>query len=139
IAQIELFCHNQSRWSSDHRKSIRYTRRRALSRPKVKPLGLQYFTAMNKRIAVLMDGGHVRSYARKAKKSFVPDYIEKIAHASALADEVIHRILYYDCPPYTGEAVLPVSGVKKAFSGSDKWLHDLSRKDLFAIRTGVLK
>ena len=34
---------------------------------------------------------------------------------------------------------MPVSGTKKAFSGSDKWLHDLSRKDLFAVRVGVLK
>jgi hypothetical protein len=76
---------------------------------------------------------------RKAKKTYVPDYIEKIAHSCALADEVIHRILYYDCPPYQGEAVQPVSGTKKPFVGSDKWLHELSHKDLFAIRTGILK
>ena len=94
---------------------------------------------MKQKIAVLIDGGHLRSYARKAKKSYVPDYIEKIGHACALADEVIHRILYYDCPPFEGEAVQPVSGTKKAFSGSDQWLHELSRKDLFAVRTGVLK
>ena len=94
---------------------------------------------MKQKIAVLIDGGHLRVYARKAKQSFVPDYIEKIGHACALTDEVIHRILYYDCPPYEGQAVLPVSGTKKAFSGSDKWLHDLSHKDLFAVRTGVLK
>jgi uncharacterized LabA/DUF88 family protein len=94
---------------------------------------------MKQNIAVLIDGGHLRSYARKAKRLFVPDYIEKIGHACALADEVIHRILYYDCPPYEGEAIQPVSGIKKAFTGSDKWLHDLSHKDLFAVRTGVLK
>jgi uncharacterized LabA/DUF88 family protein len=94
---------------------------------------------MKQNIAVLIDGGHLRSCARKAKKLFVPDYIERIGHACALADEVIHRILYYDCPPYEGEAIQPVSGTKKAFTGSDKWLHDLSHKDLFAVRTGVLK
>jgi uncharacterized LabA/DUF88 family protein len=92
-----------------------------------------------KKIAVLIDGGHLRSYVRRAKKSFVPDYIEKIGHACALADEVVHRILYYDCKPYKGEAIQPVSGTKKAFSGSDTWLHELSRKDLFAVRVGVLK
>jgi uncharacterized LabA/DUF88 family protein len=92
-----------------------------------------------KKIAVLIDGGHLRSYARRSKKSFVPDYIEKVGHACALADEVIHRILYYDCPPYKGEATLPVSGTKKPFGGSDAWLHELSRKDLFAVRVGVLK
>ena len=94
---------------------------------------------MKQKIAVLIDGGHLRAYANKASKSFVPDYIEKIGHACALADEVVQRILYYDCGPYLGEAVLPVSGAKKQFTGSDKWLHDLSHKDLFAIRVGVLK
>lgn len=34
---------------------------------------------------------------------------------------------------------MPVSGVKKQFSGSDKWLHDLAHKDLLAVRTGILK
>ena len=102
-------------------------------------MGLHHIVAMKQRIAVLIDGGHLRVHARKAKKTFDPDYIEKIAHACALADEVIHRILYYDCPPYEGEAVLPVSGIKKQFTGSDKWLHQLSHKDLFAVRTGVLK
>ena len=94
---------------------------------------------MKQKIAVLIDGGHLRVCVKKANKAFVPDYIERIGHACALADEVIHRILYYDCPPYQGEAVQPVSGVKKPFTGSDKWLHDLSYKDLFAVRVGVLK
>ncbi len=94
---------------------------------------------MKQKIAVLIDGGHLRVYTRKSGNSFVPDYIEKIAHACALADEVIQRILYYDCRPYEGEAIRPVSGTKKAFGGSDKWLHDLSHKDLFAVRIGVLK
>ncbi|HEY3740703.1 MAG TPA: NYN domain-containing protein [Bryobacteraceae bacterium] len=94
---------------------------------------------MKQKVAVLMDGGHLRSYARKAKKTFIPDYIEKLGHACATADEVIHRILYYDCAPYNGDATLPVSGTKKTFAGSDAWLHELSRKDLFAVRVGVLK
>ena len=48
-------------------------------------------------------------------------------------------MLFYDCPPYTGSAVQPVSGTHRAFTGSATWLHELSRKDLFAVRTGVLK
>lgn len=94
---------------------------------------------MSKKIAILIDGGHLRVYARKAKKAFVPDYIEKIAHDCSLSDECIHRILYYDCPPFEGETTLPVSGQKRTFGGSDKWLHDLAHKDLFAVRTGILK
>jgi len=80
------------------------------------------------KIAVLMDGGHLRVYARKAKKAYVPD-IEKFGLMCASADEIIHRILYYDCPPYEGEATQPVTGVKRTFSGSEK----------FAVRIGVLK
>jgi hypothetical protein len=94
---------------------------------------------MKQKIAVHIDGGHLRVYARKAEKPYVPDYIEKIALGRALADEVIHRILYYGCRPYQGEAIQPVSGIKKSFEGSDKWLHELSHKDLFAVRVGVLK
>lgn len=94
---------------------------------------------MKPKIAVLIDGGHLRVYTRKARKSFVPDYIEKIALSCALSDEIIHRILYYDCPPYEGNETLPVSGTRKNFTGSHTWLHDLAKKNLFAVRTGVLK
>ena len=91
------------------------------------------------RVAVLIDGGNLRVLAKKAKHLYNPDYIEKIAHACANADEKIFRILYYDCAPYTGEVKLPVSGNAFNFIGSDKWLKDLAKKDYFAVRQGVLK
>jgi hypothetical protein len=95
---------------------------------------------MSKRkIAVMIDGGHSRVYAKKAKYDYVPEYIEKIAHACALSDEEIYRILYYDCAPFVGVTTLPISGGIKKFDGSDAWLHELARKDLFAVRRGVLK
>ena len=87
----------------------------------------------------MLDGGHVRVHAKKAGKTFDPDYIEKIGHACAGKDEVIHRIMYYDCAPYNGSAILPVSGHRKQFSNSDEWLKKLSYKDLFSVRLGVLK
>ncbi len=68
---------------------------------------------MKKKIAVLIDGGHLRVYTRKARKNFVPDYIEKVAHSCSLADEEIHRVLFYDCPPYNGSAIQPVSGYRE--------------------------
>ena len=92
-----------------------------------------------RKIAVMMDGGHTRVYAKKAGYSYVPDYIEKIAHACALSDEEIYRVLYYDCAPFQGTATLPISGTKKTFVGADAWLHELSRKDYFAVRRGILK
>lgn len=94
---------------------------------------------MNKKIAVMLDGGHLRVYTKKAGHTFNPGYIEKIGLACAVTGEEILRILYYDCAPYEGTATLPVSGLKHTFSGSDAWLHELSHKDLFAVRRGILK
>lgn len=91
------------------------------------------------RVAVLIDGGHLRVLAKKAGKTYDPDYIEKVAHACVASDETMLRALYYDCAPYTGSAKLPVSGGQHAFSGSDHWLRELATKDLIAVRRGVLK
>lgn len=91
------------------------------------------------KIIVFIDGGFLRVHAKKAKRIYTPDLIEKFAHACKSADEEIFRILYYDCAPYMGEVKLPVSGMRHQFQGSDQWLHELSHKDLFAVRRGVLK
>lgn len=91
------------------------------------------------KIAVMIDGGFVRVLAKNAGKTYDPAFIEKLGQSCALAGEEIHRILYYDCAPFAGTVTLPVSGGKHAFGGSDAWLHELSRKDLFAVRRGVLK
>jgi uncharacterized LabA/DUF88 family protein len=88
---------------------------------------------------ILIDGGFLRALVNRAKKVYDPDFIEKFAHSCKSADEAIFRILYYDCAPYVGLQKLPVSGQDHQFQGSDKWLHDLSHKDLFAVRRGVLK
>lgn len=94
---------------------------------------------MGKLVAVMLDGGHLRVCAKRSGYTYDPDYIEKIGLACVAKEEEIYRILYYDCAPYKGEAILPVSGQRTAYTASDKWLHDLARKDLFAVRRGVLK
>jgi uncharacterized LabA/DUF88 family protein len=94
---------------------------------------------MAKKIAIMLDGGHLRVYAKRAGHNFNPNYIEKIGLACAATDEEIFRILYYDCAPYEGTVILPVSGKPTIFSGNDAWMHELARKNLFAIRRGVLK
>jgi uncharacterized LabA/DUF88 family protein len=91
------------------------------------------------RSAILIDGGFLRVQAKRAKKIYNPDYIEKFALACISKDEELFRVLYYDCAPYTGSVKLPVSGTAHQFQGSDAWLEELSRKDLFAVRRGVLK
>ena len=91
------------------------------------------------KIAILIDGGHVRVLAKRAGKTFNEHFVEKLALKCRLGNEEIQRVLYYDCAPYSGTVTLPVSGGKHSFSGSDRWLHDLAHKDLFAVRRGVLK
>jgi hypothetical protein len=44
------------------------------------------------KIAVMLDGGHVRVPAKKAGKTYDPAYIERIGLACGLTGETIHRI-----------------------------------------------
>jgi uncharacterized LabA/DUF88 family protein len=92
-----------------------------------------------KKVAILVDGGYLRAISTKASKKYDPDFIEKFAHGCQASDEEIFRILYYDCAPFNGTAKLPVSGTVHTFKGSDQWLIDLSKRELFAVRKGVLK
>ena len=91
------------------------------------------------RIAILIDGGHVRQVARRNKLYYTVDLVEQLALSCATDDEQIYRILYYDCARYEGTTKLPVSGNPHEFEGSDEWLRRLSTRELFAIRRGVLK
>jgi uncharacterized LabA/DUF88 family protein len=91
------------------------------------------------KVAVLIDGGHLRALARAAKHSYTPDYIEKVAHACVVPGEAILRILYYDCTQFEGKVKLPISGLEHEFKQNDMWLRNLAAKDLFATRRGVLK
>jgi len=91
------------------------------------------------RTAVLIDGGNLRALTRQAGKTYNPDYVEKVVLACPVADEQIIRVLYYDCGPFNGRARLPISGNMHQFYGSDNWLRQLARKELFAVREGVLK
>ena len=91
------------------------------------------------RVALLIDGGFVRSEARRARKRYVVDLIEQLARSSIAEHEDPLRFMYYDCPPFSGKVKLPVSGREKDFSPSDAWLRDLARRELFATRLGVLK
>ncbi|WP_319517993.1 NYN domain-containing protein [uncultured Martelella sp.] len=91
------------------------------------------------KVAVLIDGGHLRVVSRIAGHRYIPDFIEKIAHICVGEGETLLRALYYDCAPYNGKARKPISGDEIIFDGSDSWLKELARKDLFAVRKGELK
>ena len=91
------------------------------------------------RMALLIDGGHLRVLARIANKQYNPDFVESVAYACLAGDENLLRVLYYDCAPFNGKVSLPVSGNDKEFAKPDSWLLNLAKKDLFAVRRGVLK
>lgn len=91
------------------------------------------------KVAVLIDGGHLRVLAAKAKLHYENDLIEKVAHGSVHGDETLIRVLYYDCAPYKGTVRLPVSGDERVFDGNDGWVRNLSTRDYFAFRRGELK
>ena len=94
---------------------------------------------MPTKVVVMLDGGHLRVHAKSAGRPFDPEYIEKIGLACFNSSETIHLIMYYDCAPFNGTAIQPVSGTQRTFTGSDAWLKKLSYKDLFSVRLGVLK
>ena len=76
---------------------------------------------------------------RQAQRHYNADYIEAIAEACVVDDEILFRVLYYDCAPYQGHPKLPVSGLPADFQGSDTWLKVLAAKPRFAVRLGTLK
>lgn len=92
-----------------------------------------------KKVALMIDGGHLRAQARQDKLSFTPDFIERFARECVDEGEELLRALYYDCAPYAGTVRLPVSGKETEFKGSAAWLDDLASRDFFAVRLGVLK
>jgi len=87
----------------------------------------------------MIDGGFLRVAARRARIHYDPDFIEAFAKICPAPDEELFRSLYYDCAPYQGCQKLPVSGLSQIFADSGQWLKDLAKRDLMAVRLGVLK
>lgn len=91
------------------------------------------------KVAVFIDGGHLRVCAKKAKKNFDPAFIVNVANSCVSPGEKLFRILYYDCDPYAGSVQLPVSGGTKSFTLPNTLLNDLGALEYVAVRRGILK
>ncbi|MCS7043533.1 MAG: NYN domain-containing protein [Bryobacteraceae bacterium] len=90
--------------------------------------------------AVLVDGGYLRAVATKAQYLYTPDFIERLAFSCFdPREEILYRIFYYDCPPFHGDLMQPVSQQRISLRGSAQWLVDLSRREYFAVRLGIVK
>lgn len=92
-----------------------------------------------KKVAVFVDGGHLRACAKRAGKTYTVDLIVKVAKALVQSGEDLFRLQYFDCEPFQGSVKLPVSGTTKHYPGNSSLLTDLSREELVAVRRGVLK
>ena len=100
---------------------------------------------MSKKAAVLLDGGFVlrRLRAMLGREPFANDVLG-FAHDCLTDDEELFRIYYYDCPPFGGELVHPMSAALEdysktaVFSGRTRLLDKLERADHVALRAGQL-
>lgn len=101
---------------------------------------------MPKRTAVLLDGGFVqkRLYSLKGKKPATARDILTFAAKCIADDEELFRIYYYDCPPFGGTLVHPMTRVARDYSATavhsarTRLLDDLAHSDHVAFRSGVL-
>ena len=101
---------------------------------------------MSKKTAVLLDGGFVLRRLRAmlgGREPFASDILA-FARKCLADDEELFRIYYYDCPPFGGDLVHPMSGVPEdysktaVFAGRTRLLDKLERADHVALRTGLL-
>lgn len=92
----------------------------------------------HRKTILLIDGGCLRTKAKKDGHTYDPDFIEKVAK---LCDkqQPLMRVLYYDCPMFSGKVKLPISKQEYEFSHSSSWLDVLAAKPKFAVRKGSLK
>lgn len=92
-----------------------------------------------KKTTILIDGGHLRSYAKLAKKTYTPQFVLDVAKKCLDQDEKLFRVIYYDCTPYTGTVKTQISGASRTFTGNDSFLNNLAEQEFVAVRKGVLK
>lgn len=95
-----------------------------------------------KRLVLLVDGGYMRAQARRANPPRPFDAALVVDLSNRCVDpatEELHRVLYYDCPEYSGTVQLPISRTPHTFAGADALLRDLAARDFFAVREGSLR
>ncbi len=100
--------------------------------------------AEKKKVAILVDGGHLRKRLRQLlKKHLEAADITKFARACLKPDEELFRIYYYDCPPFTRALVNPISGKdiqqKKALEDLGRLADQMKVSENVAYRGGWLQ
>ena len=93
---------------------------------------------------ILLDSGYLKHIFKDSNKLYSADNIEKLIQHTvemikAKEQIALLRVLFYDCLPFSGSYVLPISKKKVEVEGTDKLMRPLSQKNLFAVRYGTLK
>lgn len=99
--------------------------------------GLSFWRIVLKTV-LLIDGGYLRAWAKKAGKAYDNTFIQNFANSCFGPSEYFFRAFYYDAPQFRGKATLPVSGNQTKFTSNDGWLRDLAKVERFAVRRGTL-
>ncbi len=101
-----------------------------------------------KKTILLIDAGYLLIVLRKEGISYNANMIAQIAKDCCVADEELHKILYYDCDsfdPIDKKTGKPFFYLLKHKNGAElvkkenKLIAELQPKDLFAVRLGILK
>lgn len=90
------------------------------------------------KVALLIDAGALREFARAVARMFTADLVEDFACAAVADHEHLLRILFYDAPLFEGTVTQPVSGEEREFRGGSTVLDELARRERFAVRRGTL-
>jgi uncharacterized LabA/DUF88 family protein len=99
-----------------------------------------------KKVAVLLDGGFVVKRLRHFMDGEYPEASDvlEFAHRCVAPGEELFRIYYYDCPPFDGASVHPITHEEVDFSTTpvherlSRLQHELAVSDDVAFRHGVL-
>lgn len=92
-----------------------------------------------KNVTILIDGGHLRSYAAKASQTYTPQLVMNVAKNCLVSGESLFRVIYYDCDPFSGTVKNQISGTIKTFTPRHSFLNQLAQQEFVAVRKGVLK
>ncbi len=95
------------------------------------------FLRLIMRTALLIDGGHLRAVFKNFKARYTVDGVQKFAQSCFSNTDDIHRIFYYDAPPYSENIITPISQISKP-PIKNNFLDDLAMRERFAVRRGRL-
>lgn len=100
------------------------------------PEGLAYNGHMLKKVVLLIDAGHLRA---QAENYFNISFVQNIVQACVTQDEELLKVLYYDCEPYDGKQIGPMSGQTIHIKQPNNHLREIENLDFFAVRRGTNK